>query len=330
VANVVRRRPAGDADDADRSVATTRAFDTSRRSDLIDITWHWIAYKRETKASSLRRLLIMPKGYDLKPEVLDTLASPGAHEPLRFVCGGCQGSDGGDWLEATQTSRRFPVSGGIPDFVDRVNVVGANKRYQKLYDKIAFIYDFQYWLWATLLRGGEAAVRKEYLDRLEIRPSDKVLEISVGTGSDLRFLSSEAAYFGLDISLGMLRKGQSNLKRWGRSAALICGEAESLPFKSGQFDVVFLVAGINFFNDKLAAIEEMIRVAKPGTRIVIVDATDKLNESYGKIPLARRFVDQQKGLMDPPIDLVPGEMREVELKHVCRGDFYCLSFRTPT
>jgi ubiquinone/menaquinone biosynthesis C-methylase UbiE len=206
---------------------------------------------------------------------------------------------------------------------------GPNKRYQKLYDKIAFLYDFQYWLWAGLLRGGEAAVRKEYLNDLEIRPNDKVLEISVGTGSDLRFLSSEAQYVGLDISLGMLRKGRSNLKRWRRSADLICGEAETLPFNDGLFDVVFLVAGINFFNDKLAAIREMIRVAKAGTQIVIVDGTDKLNTSYGKLPLARRFVERQRGMMNPPIDLIPDEMCNVELKHVCQGDFYSLSFRTP-
>ena len=50
---------------------------------------------------------------------------------------------------------------------------------------------------------------------------------------------------------------------------------EALPYKDNSFDSVFHVGGINFFNDKKAAIEEMIRVAKPNTKITIVDETSK-------------------------------------------------------
>jgi len=49
-----------------------------------------------------------------------------------------------------------------------------------------------------------------------------------------------------------------------------------LLFVDGIFDVVFRVGGINFFNDKARAIAEMIRVARPGTKIVIVDESGRM------------------------------------------------------
>ena len=58
-------------------------------------------------------------------------------------------------------------------------------------------------------------------------------------------------------------------------------EAERLPFKVESFDCVFHVGGINFFTDKARAIKEMIWVAKSGTKIVIVDETERtIRENY--------------------------------------------------
>ncbi len=51
------------------------------------------------------------------------------------------------------------------------------------------------------------------------------------------------------------------------------------------FDCVFHVGGINFFTDKVRAIKEMIWVAKPGTKIVIVDETERtIRENYQRTP----------------------------------------------
>ena len=47
------------------------------------------------------------------------------------------------------------------------------------------------------------------------------------------------------------------------------------------FDCVFHIGGINFFTDKVRAIKEMIWVARPGTKIVIVDETERsIRENY--------------------------------------------------
>jgi hypothetical protein len=74
----------------------------------------------------------------------------------------------------------------------------------------------------------------------------------------------------------------------------------------------------------------MVRVAKPGTKIVIVDETEKVvSEMYLKIPVTRScFADRDEAVCCP-IDLVPGEMREVQARQIVEGKMYCLTFRKP-
>ena len=71
-----------------------------------------------------------------------------------------------------------------------------------------------------------------------------------------------AKVFGLDISLGQLRRCQSYTERKDWAVDLFLGNAEQLPFQDAVFDSLFHIGGINFFNDKKKAIEEMIRVVR--------------------------------------------------------------------
>jgi ubiquinone/menaquinone biosynthesis C-methylase UbiE len=101
-----------------------------------------------------------------------------------------------------------------------------------------------------------------------------------------------------------------NLRRWKREAFLCQGEAERLPFRDAIFDVVFHVGGINFFNDRARAIREMIRVARPGTRIVIADETEQVVKTvYERMPIVRRFFKSRDSEVRVPTDLVPCGMR---------------------
>jgi ubiquinone/menaquinone biosynthesis C-methylase UbiE len=73
----------------------------------------------------------------------------------------------------------------------------------------------------------------------------------------------------------MLKQCQRKTGNAGGRSSLVSGSAEHLPFRDSLFDAVFHATGINFVNDKGGAIREMIRVAKAGTRIVIVDEGGK-------------------------------------------------------
>jgi SAM-dependent methyltransferase len=141
---------------------------------------------------------------------------------------------------------------------------------------------------------------------------------------------TDAEFFGIDLSWGMLRRCVRNLTGWRRSAHLFQGEAERLPFRDAVFNSVCHVGGINFFNDKARAIEEMIRVAKPGAKIVILDETEKVvREMYRKNPLTQSYFQGQDKEAYCPIDLVPAGMREKQARLCAEGKLYCLTFRKP-
>jgi ubiquinone/menaquinone biosynthesis C-methylase UbiE len=170
-----------------------------------------------------------------------------------------------------------------------------------------------------------------YLRFLEVKPGDSVLETSVGTGRNFPYLPQGVKLFGLDLSAEMLANCQANLRRWEMDADLFCGNAESLPFADNSFDVVFHVGGINFFNDRAKAIREMIRVAKPGRRILIADETEKhVKDAYERFPITGRYFKNRKEAVTAPVDLVPADMQEIHLETLWEGRFYALTFRKPS
>jgi ubiquinone/menaquinone biosynthesis C-methylase UbiE len=169
----------------------------------------------------------------------------------------------------------------------------------------------------------------EYLKEMEIESGDRVLEVSVGTGANLQFLPRTAHYFGLDISWGMLRQCQRHVKRWQVETDLFQGAAEHLPFRDAAFDAVLHMGGINFFNDIAQALREMIRVAKPGTKFVIVDETEEVARKYEKSAVAGAFYANRPRTIAAPAALVPPEMQEVKVREMWGGELYCLTFRKP-
>jgi len=98
------------------------------------------------------------------------------------------------------------------------------------------------------------AYMTSYLGKLEIRPGDKVLETSVGTGLNFKYLPRGIRRYGLDLAWDMLVNCQENFRRWGMEGELFLGNAEKLPFAEESFDVVFHTGGINFFSDHGKAI----------------------------------------------------------------------------
>lgn len=223
----------------------------------------------------------------------------------------------------------YNIEKGIVRFIEDSKIDGNNKKYLEFYDKIAPFYNIANKLYFIFKFGGEANYRKEFLSELEIKTNDKVIEISVGTADNFLFLPKDIELYGLDISLGMLKQAKKHLNKWGINAQLYQGTAESLPFKDEVFDVVYHVGGINYFNDKGKAISEMIRIAKSGTKIVIVDETEKLvNETYKKNPVTKKHYSGGQDI-SAPIGLIPKEMLNTNYKEVCKGLMYCLSFRKP-
>jgi ubiquinone/menaquinone biosynthesis C-methylase UbiE len=236
-----------------------------------------------------------------------------------------------DVLKGESTGDRFAIRDGIPDLLPAQDIAGDNKKYRELYDTIARGYDLSQRIWGFLRYGGyDKVVRAQYLRDVEVRAGCRVLEVSVGTGGNVWFLPNHADYYGLDISWGMLRQCQHNARKHRREIELVCGSAEHLPFRDGVLDSVFHVGGINFFNDKERAIREMIRVARSGTRIVIVDEEEEVvKTTYERIPFVRRYFQHRGEPVSAPVNLVPSGMQDLKVEKTLDGRLYVLSFVKP-
>ncbi len=233
-----------------------------------------------------------------------------------------------DLLVDTLTGERFPVKSDFPVLLREEEVKGLNRLYQKRYDWLAYFYDFMIAI-GSLFGGKEAF--KSIAEIIEVKSSDRVLETSIGTGMEIKNLhdyGKKADYYGLDISYGMLKKCRRNSKKWNIDIGLVQGNAETLPFKDEAFDMVFHIGGINFFSNKAKAIEEMIRVAKPGANLYIGDETVKQIEKQPKI-ISYFYQKPDPEIYDPPIKDIPEDMLDVATHTLWNEMLYLVSFKKP-
>jgi demethylmenaquinone methyltransferase/2-methoxy-6-polyprenyl-1,4-benzoquinol methylase len=134
-----------------------------------------------------------------------------------------------------------------------------------MFDDVAAKYD----LTNDVLSLGQARLwRREVARAVDARPGQRVLDLAAGTGtSSLPFVEAGARVVPCDFSLGMLREG----KRRHPELALTAGDATKLPFADGVFDAVTISFGLRNVQDTDAALRELLRVTKPGGRVVICE-----------------------------------------------------------
>lgn len=146
-----------------------------------------------------------------------------------------------------------------------------------MFDGVARRYD----LTNVLISGGQdrywrAATRKA----LDLRPGERVLDLAAGTGiSTLAFAKSGAFCVAADFSLGMLRAGMH------RPVPMVAADAMALPFADESFDAVTVSYGLRNMPDTEGALAEMLRVTKPGGRLVICEFSRPVNVMFRTIYL---------------------------------------------
>ena len=257
-----------------------------------------------------------------RPTAVARLRSPFTGDPLQVV------SQNGNEALVSTSGERFPVRNGIPAFLKPEDLTGDNGKYNHLYDLIGGFYNDVQRVYSPLKGFDLRDYFLSYMRLLEVKPGDSVLETSVGTGLNFRYLPRGVKLSGLDLSPEMLTNCQANLRRWKMDADLYLCNAEGLPYADSSFDVVFHVGGINFFNDRGKAIREMIRVAKPGSLLLIADETEKHVKEVYERGLGG-YYKNRKEAVSAPIDLVPPEMEDIRMESLKFDMFYALTFRKP-
>jgi phosphatidylethanolamine/phosphatidyl-N-methylethanolamine N-methyltransferase len=150
-------------------------------------------------------------------------------------------------------SRALSVTAVENDFVEGV------------YDKLAKVYDLTF---GPTLHPG----RLQAIQRMNIQPGERVLEVGVGTGINLSLYPKQCSVIGIDFSSSMLEKARERAARKGiRNVRLLQMDAADLKFADDSFDIVYAPYLISVVPDPVKVAQEMRRVCRPGGRIIFLN-----------------------------------------------------------
>lgn len=142
---------------------------------------------------------------------------------------------------------------------------------RKIYDFHSGFYD------ATFGRLVRKRVAKA-ISHMNIRETDRVLDLGIGTGQSLNFYPSIGHIVGVDLSAGMLKEARKKITDRGMTnASVFQADAMRLPFADDTFDHVFISHVISVVSDPFKLVVEAQRVAKPGARIIILNHFQSTN-----------------------------------------------------
>jgi ubiquinone/menaquinone biosynthesis C-methylase UbiE len=106
---------------------------------------------------------------------------------------------------------------------------------------------------------------------MELRPQETLLDVGCGTGALLsraQAIAGADQLTGVDLSPSMLAHARAQLPV---EVALHSADAAALPFADASFDVVASCNVFHYIREPVRALTEMVRVVRPGGRIVITD-----------------------------------------------------------
>jgi len=140
----------------------------------------------------------------------------------------------------------------------------ADDQQRRYWDEHAGTYD----------RGMQFAERRILRDTREwacSRATGRTLEVAVGTGLNLRHYAPGTDLTAIDLSPRMLAIARNRAADLGLRVDFREGTAVPLDFADGSFDTVICTLALCSIPDEKAAVSEMIRVLRPGGRLVLAD-----------------------------------------------------------
>jgi|TARA_B110000914_G_scaffold62507_1_gene54382 demethylmenaquinone methyltransferase/2-methoxy-6-polyprenyl-1,4-benzoquinol methylase len=156
----------------------------------------------------------------------------------------------------------------------------------EVFHSVAGKYD----LMNDLMSGGVHRLWKRMtIEMSGVRRGDTVLDIAGGTG-DLtakfsRIVGPEGTVILADINDSMLRVGRDRLTDLGivNNVKFSQADAQYLPFPDNSFDVITIAFGLRNVTDKDLALRSMLRVLKPGGRLLVLEFSSPVNPLLSKI-----------------------------------------------
>jgi demethylmenaquinone methyltransferase/2-methoxy-6-polyprenyl-1,4-benzoquinol methylase len=171
-----------------------------------------------------------------------------------------------------------------------------------VFHSVAARYD----LMNDLMSGGIHRIWKRFTIELSgVRTGNAVLDIAGGTGDLAARFADIVGPTGrvvlADINDSMLKVGRDKLLDNGRLGSLefVQADAQYLPFPDDTFDCITIAFGLRNVTDKDLALRSMLRVLKPGGRLLVLEFSKPDNPllskaydtySFSVLPLMGRLV----------------------------------------
>src|SRR5262245_9690602 len=161
--------------------------------------------------------------------------------------------------------RLRPRQHGSLSAVTRASLDKQPRDVAAMFDDVAERYDVTN---DVLSLGQDRRWRRAVLAAVDPQPGHRVLDLAAGTGtSSVPFALLGATVVPCDFSVGMLRVGKRSRPR----LPFVAGDATRLPFDNMTFDAVTVSFGLRNVHDVSAGLSEMLRVTKPGGRLVVCE-----------------------------------------------------------
>jgi len=175
----------------------------------------------------------------------------------------------------------------------------------------------------------EADGMRRTLAAADLAPDMRVLDVACGPGIVACAAAKEAGHVtGTDLTPAMIEQAKARQTREGLSnCAWRVGDATALPFADASFDRVITRYSFHHMPQPIRALKEMARVARPGGKLVVVDATPSAE--------TQKAYDRMETLRDPShasaltLEQLRALGRETGLAET-RIDFYRLDARLET
>jgi phosphatidylethanolamine/phosphatidyl-N-methylethanolamine N-methyltransferase len=210
-------------------------------------------------------------------------------------------AEGEEILGSDAATRALSVTAVENDFVAGV------------YEKLASVYDLTF---GPTLHPG----RLHAIQRMGIRPGDRVLEVGVGTGINASLYPRDCSVTGIDLSSSMLEKARDRVARKSlQNVRLLEMDAADLKFSGGTFDIVYAPYLISVVPDPVAVVREMCRVCRPGGRIVILNHFRSANPALAWIERAISPFTVHIGFksdLDLPAFLAQSDLNPISIEKV--------------
>jgi len=152
---------------------------------------------------------------------------------------------------------------------------GKSKKQQveEMFNRIAGRYDFMN---CFLSGGADTGWRKRAILHLKKDNPKLILDVATGTADmaimACRLLNPEKVT-GLDLSEEMLELGRKKVEKEAltNKIELLKGDAETIFFPDNSFDAIVVAFGVRNFENLQNGLKEMLRVLKPGGKLVVLE-----------------------------------------------------------